>query len=140
MAVSDHKRWLRSVILFGTIYLVVGVTFGAFAGWSTSKQMGIMWRRAAWLVSAVAFVVHIGHEQFRVRNSPSSTALHASLAAALGAFGLAVAANVHALREVSGNQRLLALALVLWPIITVVPAFVVALALAVGMTKIRRKG
>ena len=96
-----------------------------------------MWRLAAWLTCAVAFAIHIGLEHFRLRNSPCRTALHASLSVALGAFGLAAAANIHALRTQTGNQRLLALALVLWPIITGVPAFVVALTLAAGLARMR---
>src|SRR6266516_3727287 len=113
---SSNQCWLRVVILFGIVYAVVGLAFAALANLSTSNETHVMWRRAAWLVSAAAFAVHIANEHFRQRNSPPSTAWHASLAAALGAFGLAVAANVHALRAASGHQHLLALALALWPI------------------------
>jgi len=130
---SSNQRWLRAVILFGIVYFVVGITFAALA----TNDTGVMWRRAAWLVSAAAFAIHIVNEHFRQRNSPSSIALHASLAAAFGAFGLAVAANVHALRAGSGNQFLLALSLVLWPILTAAPAFVVALVLAAGLARMR---
>ena len=127
MNASNNKRWLWAVILFGVVYLVVGVTFA---------ELG--WRLPAWLVSAVAFAVHIAYEHFRLRNSPRWTALHASAAAALGAFGLAVAANVHELSANPGNHRsLLLLALVLWPILTAVPAFVVALAAAAGLARWR---
>jgi hypothetical protein len=51
------------------------------------------------------------------------------LAVALGAFGLAVAATVHA-QAVSSIRPAYALALVLWPVLTAVPAFIVALAVA----------
>ena len=130
---SSNQRWLRAVILFGIVYFVVGIAFAALG----TKGTQVMWRRAAWLVSAAAFGVHIAIEHFRQRNSPRTTALHASLAAALGALGLAVAANVHALRAASGNQYLLALSLLLWPILTAAPAFVVALALAAGLARMR---
>ena len=132
---SSNQRWLRAVILFGIVYSVVGIAFAALA----TNETGVIWRRAAWLVSAAAFAVHIAIEHFRQRNSPPSIALHASLAAALGAFGLAVAANLHALRAGSGNQFLLALSLALWPILTAAPAFLVALALAAGLAKMRTK-
>jgi hypothetical protein len=59
------------------------------------------------------------------------------MAVALGAFGLAVAANIHSLQAGTGNRQLLALALVIWPIMTFVPAFVVALAVAFGLARIR---
>lgn len=134
---SSNKRWLKAVILFGIVYLVVGITFGGLANLSTSNETRVIWRQAAWLVSTAAFALHIGYEHFRQRNSPRSTALHASLAAALGAFALAVAANVHALWVGSGNQSLLAIALVAWPALTAVPAFVVALAVAAGLARWR---
>jgi len=140
MDASGHKRWLRVVILLGAVYLVAGITFGALAGWAASNQMRITWRLAAWLTSAVALAAHIWHERFRLGNSPLTTALHASLAAALGAFGLAVAANLHAHWAASGNQRLLALALVAFPTVTAVPAFVVALVVAAFLARTRRRG
>src|SRR5689334_9242048 len=118
---SSYFRGLWTVILFGLVYLLVGV---AFPNPSVSNKTQFTWRLAAWLTCAVAFAIHIWLEHFRLRNSPRRTALHASLAVALGAFGLAAAANIHALGTGTGNQRLLHLALVLWPIVTGVPAFV----------------
>src|SRR3989442_4513145 len=118
MNAPGHKRWLRAVILLGVTYFVAGITFGALAGWSASNRMSTTWRLAAWLTSAAAFAAHIWYELFRLRNSPLSTALHASLAVALGAFALAVAANLHAQSAASGNQRLLAIALAVWPALT----------------------
>jgi hypothetical protein len=125
------------VILFGMVYLVVSV---AFPNPPASNKMQFMWRLAAWLTCAIAFVIHIGLEYFRLRNSPRRTALHVSLSVALGAFSLTVAANIHALRTGTGNQRLLALALVIWPIITAVPAFVAALTVAAGLARMRPHG
>jgi hypothetical protein len=60
------------------------------------------------------------------------------MSVALGAFGIAAAANIHALTAGTGNQRLLALALVIWPIIIGVPAFVVALVAAAGLARMRK--
>jgi hypothetical protein len=134
MNASGKYQWLRIVILFSMVYLVVGV---AFPNPSASNEMQFMWRLAAWLTCAVAFATHIGLEHFRRRNSPRRTALHASVSVAVGAFALAAAANIHALTAGTGNQRLLALALVIWPIITGAPAFVVALAAAAGLARVR---
>jgi len=134
MNASGKYRWLRIVILFSMVYLVVGV---AFPNPSASNEMQFMWRLAAWLTCAGAFAIHIGLEHFRLRNSPRRTALHASVSVALGAFALAAAANIHALTAGTGNQRLLALALVIWPIMTGAPAFVVALAAAAGLARVR---
>jgi len=119
----SYFQGLGTVILFAVVYLLVGV---GFPNPSVANKTQFMWRLAAWLVCAVAFATHIWLEHFRLRNSARQTALHASFAVALGAFGLAAAANLHALRTGTGNQRLLHLALVLWPIITGVRALVVA--------------
>jgi hypothetical protein len=136
---SSQQRWHRAVILLGVVYLVVGMTFATLANWVSSNQMRVTWRLLAWLISGAAFAAHIGYEHFRLRNSPVRTAVHASLAVALGAFALAAAANIHAQRLGSSHQRLLALALVTWPVVTAVPAFVVALSSAASLA-LRRRG
>jgi hypothetical protein len=138
MDVSSQQPWRRAVILLGVVYLVVGLTFGALAGVS-SNQMRVAWRLSAWLISGAAFAAHIGHEHFRLRNSPATLAVHVALAVGLGAFGLAVAANIHAQRSGSTHQGALALALVAWPLLTAVPAFVVALG-AAALLSLRRRG
>ena len=135
---SRQPRWYRWVILVGVVYLVAGLTFGALAG-ASSNRMRVAWRLSAWLISGAAFLAHIWHEHFRLRHSPATTAMHASLAVGLGAFGLAVAANIHAQRSGSSHQGALALALVAWPVLTAVPAFVVALGAAALLT-LRRRG
>jgi len=123
MGQPSRPPWVYVVVLLGAVYAFVGITFAIPA------DPAKVWRLAAWVVSAFAYAAHIGYERFRLRNSPRSAALHVALAVALGAFGLAVGANVHSLRLGSTNEhrRLLLLALVLWPIMTALPAFLVAL-------------
>jgi uncharacterized protein (DUF486 family) len=119
-----NQRWLRMAMFFAIVYPVVGITF-AFAA---SKGMVVFWRLAAWLVCAAAFAVHLWYEHVRLRSPPSRAALHVSLAVALGAFLLAVWINVHGYWSAGGHQSPFApLALVLFPVVTGVPAFVVAL-------------
>lgn len=55
------------------------------------------------------------------------------LAVAFGAFGLALLANIHDLGSASGYRLRMLIALVTWPLITAVPAFIVALFLAAGL-------
>jgi vacuolar-type H+-ATPase subunit I/STV1 len=138
MDTSDRKRWLRAVGLLGVVYFVIGIAFGAFASWSASNSMRVTWNRLAFLASAVAFAVHIGYEHFRFGNSPRITASHASIAVALGAFALALVANIHDLWSASGYRPRMLIALVAWPLLTAVPAFIVALVLAAGLTLRRR--
>jgi len=120
------------------VYFVVGIAFAAFAGWSTSNQMRVTWRVLAFVISAVAFATHTGYEYFQLGNSPRATALHAAGAVAVGAFALAVAANIHGQLVGSSHWRLLVFALVAWPVLTAVPAFVVALVAAAGVGFWRR--
>jgi hypothetical protein len=129
----------RAVVLLGGVYLIAGIVSGALAGQAASHQAVIAWRWAAWLVSAIAFGAHIVYEQVRLRTSPKITALHVSSAAALGAFGLAIAANVHA-QTVSPQRHslILVLSLAIWPVMTALPAFVVALVSAILFARVRR--
>lgn len=129
---------LRVVLLLSAVYATAGIVFGRLAGQAATPQERVGWRWAAWIVSAVAFGAHIVYEQIRVRSSPRITALRVASAAGLGAFGLAVAANVHA-QTVSQREHSLALALSLaiWPVITALPAFVVALVAAMLLARAR---
>jgi hypothetical protein len=124
-------------MLFGVVYLAVGV---AFPNPSAADKNQFLWRLAAWVICAVAFAIHIGLEHFRFQNPARRTAFHVSVAVALGGFGLAAAANIHALAAGTGNRVLLALALVLWPLITGVPAFLVAFAIAAVLGWLKNDG
>ena len=138
MDASDRKRWLRAVVLFGAVYLVIAIAFGQFASWAASDSMRETWNRMAFLASGVAFAVHIGYEHFRLGHSPLITASHVSMAVALGAFALALKANIHDLGSAAGHRPRMLIALVAWPLLTGVPAFVVALVSAGGLALIRR--
>lgn len=127
------------MLLTGACYVVAGLVFGALAGRTDTHQMRLIWRWAAWLISVLAFAAHIAYEQHRRRSTPATTALHASLATAVGAFGLAVAANVHAL-AVSSHRPSHTVALLLWPLLTAIPAWVVALVGAAGLSMLRHGG
>ncbi len=79
------------------------------------------------------FAAHVALERFRLRNSPRSTAWHASGAVAVGAFALAVVANIHDLGSATGYRPRMLIALVAWPLLAAVPAFVVALGAAAAL-------
>ncbi len=49
MDASGHQQWLRAAILFGILYLAVGITFAALANTAASNEMRVTWRLAAWL-------------------------------------------------------------------------------------------
>jgi len=136
---SAARRSLRMVLLLAAAYLLIGIAFAAFSDWATTNAMRLMWRRLAWLVSGVGFAAHIAYGHFLLRNSPRTTAMHASIAAGLGAGALAVAANLHEWRAASNYRPSIAIALVAWPLLTVVPAFVVAMVAAAVLNRWGRR-
>ena len=109
----------------GAVYALAGLGFGALPARA--------WRLAAWLVSAVVFTAHIWYEHRRQQTSVPFTAWRAALAAACGAFGLALGAVIHA---VSASQHFPAIMLLIWPLMTAVPAFVVALVVTAGLARL----
>jgi hypothetical protein len=135
----DERRWplwVRAVVLAGVMYAIIGVAFA----WPATHAR--VWRLAAWLFSAAAFAAHIGYERSVLRNPPRRAALHVALAVALGAFGLAVGANVHSLSLVSTTEhrRLLLVALVVWPVMTCLPAFLVAMVASIVLRRVTDGG
>ena len=129
---EPHRQsWVPAAVLLGIGYALVGIVFAVPA---THVQA---WRLAAWVVSAIGFAAHIAYERFGLRNSPRSAALHVAFAVALGAFGLAVGAVIHSLSAGSTNQhrQLLLLSLGIWPVMTALPAFLVALGTSVILAR-----
>ena len=127
MDASLRTRSLRMVLLLAAAYLFTGIVFAAFSDGARTNAMHLLWRRLAWLVSGVGFAVHILYGHFCLRNPPRATAMHASIAAALGAGGLALAANVHEWTTATTYRASIALSLVAWPLLTIIPAFIAAL-------------
>ena len=128
------------VVLLGCVYFAAGIVFATLAGRAVSLDGRIAWRWTAWIVSVLAFGAHIVFEQLRPGSAPRLTALRVSLAAGLGAFGLAAAANVHAQLATDREHSVILLAsLVIWPVIIGLPAFVVALVSASVLARLGRK-
>ena len=133
-----RRRWLGAVLAVGALYFVVGIVFATLSSASASDQARSTWRLVAWFISAAAFAAHIAYEHFRLSSSRRVTAFHASLSVALGALGLAVAANLHARAAVAGHQRSLTLALLAWPAVTGLLAFLFALLAAAALALRKR--
>ena len=132
MDVSGRRLWVRALLLAGVAYAAIGIVFAALAVDANHVRV---WRLAAWVASAVVAAAHIWYEQYRLGSSPRPTALHAAGAVGVGAFGLAVAANVHWLLAGTHGQRPPLLALPVWPVITALPAFLAALAVAAVLAR-----
>jgi hypothetical protein len=130
---SSSQRWFSKAVLVGVLYLAVGIASAALAGTAASNQMRSFWRVSAFVISAVVFAAHIAYEHFRLRNTAQPTAWHASVAVAFGALALALATNIHDLGSASGYRPRMLLALVAWPLLTAVPAFMVARTVAASL-------
>ena len=105
-------------LLAGAAYFLIGWSFAQPA---THAQA---WRYAFWIVSATVYAAQIGYEHFALRTAPLKLAWRAGLASAIGGFGLAVAGLIHDLVTRPAIRPLFFVALVAWPILTGVPAFV----------------
>jgi hypothetical protein len=116
-----RQQWIRAALLVGVVYFLIGKVFALPANHVQA------WRLAAWLVSGVAYATHFGYEHFRLRNSPRLAAYHVAVAVAIGAFGLAVAGMIHSLSTASVIRPVWLLAIVVWPAVTAIPAFLGAL-------------
>ena len=133
MDASGRQTWVRAALLVGVVYFLIGRVFAL-----PSDHVG-GWRLAAWVVSGAVFAAHIAYEHFRLRNTARPTAWHASVGVAFGAFALALAANIHDLGSASGYRPRMLIALVAWPLLTAVPAFIVALAVAAVLARLPTK-
>ncbi len=133
---TGRLRWFWAVLFLGALYFVAGIVFAALAKSAVSNEMVVAWRLAAWVISAVGFATHIRYEHLRLHSPPRTTALHLALAVGLGAFALAVSASLHARAT---QHRFPVIALVVWPIFTALPAFVVAFVSAVLLGRFARQ-
>lgn len=124
---TPHFRgWIPRALAASFTYVAVGILFGTAAGNAAQTPARTAWRVAAFLVSAVVFLLHLFVERKRWRVLGSS--LHVAVAVAIGAFGLALSANIHGLSVARPNTSLLRMSLVIWPLMTGLPAFLVAVA------------
>jgi hypothetical protein len=121
---TGRQTWIRAALLVGIVYFLIGKLFAL-----PSDHLP-EWRLAAWVVSGAVFAAHICLEHFRLRNTARTTSWHACVAVGFGGFALALAANIHDLGSASGYRPRMLIALIAWPLLTAVPAFLLALALA----------
>ena len=133
MDTFGRQTWVRAALLVGVVYFLIGRVF------ALPSDHVREWRLAAWVVSGAVYAAHIAYEHFRLRNTARPTAGHASVGVAFGAFALALAANIHDLGSASGYRPRMLIALIAWPLLTAVPAFLVALAVAAVLARLQTK-
>lgn len=131
------QRWVPAAILVGLLYAVVGIVSSLLAGAAPSHRGVLRWRWAAFAISGAVFVAHIWIEHVRRRPPAAVTAWRVAIGVACGGLGLALWANLHELGSAAGFRPRMVVALVAWPLLTAVPAFLVALAAAAGLARLR---
>ena len=91
------------------------------------------------MVCGIAYAAHIGYEHFRLRHSPRVAAVHVAVGVAIGAFALAIAGMIHSMSATTTVWPKWRLALVVWPAVTAVPAFLGALVTAAVLRRLSRR-
>lgn len=139
MDLTPRNQWIRPVLLVAVIYAVVGIVTADLAGSTSSHQTVTMWRLAAWLLSLIAFMGHIAYERVRRPREVRNTAARVAAAVALGAFALAAVGPVRSHWGTPDFWRVSVLSLPLWPVLTGVPAFLVAFAAGSILRRLRMR-
>ena len=112
------------ILLAGLAYVAIGRFF------PNPAVDNRWWRLGAWVLSAIVLVGHLLYEQRR-DGIASHVARKVALGAAIGGFGLALGAMLHA----GGVTRQWTIALIAWPLLLAIPSFAVAY---VGATLLQR--
>jgi hypothetical protein len=119
-------------LLAGVAYFLVGWAF------TLPADNVQFWRLSAWVVSGCVYVAHIAYEHYRLGSSPRAGASHIAVAVAIGAILLAVAGMLHSLLTTSTIGLTWLLALIVWPAVTSIPAFLGAFVAGVVLARLRR--
>ena len=132
------RLWLVDIV--GAAYVVIGIVTAALAGRAASPRAVTAWRLAAWLLSLAAFLAHLVYDRMKPDSSSASSARHVAAAVALGAFLLAAVGPVRSHWGAPNFWRVAALSIVVWPVLTGIPAFVAALVAGSIIGRARVKG
>jgi hypothetical protein len=135
---NARRTWVGVALGAAALYPLIGVLFALPTSQPAAPTVVLAWRLAAWLASAGVFMLHLWFELRRRGTSTLPAAIHVAFAVAVGAFLLAVWILVRAHWIHSATQsRLAPLALVLFPLVTGLPAFLGALAAGAVYTRLR---
>jgi len=105
-------------LVVGIAYVIIG---RLFAVPTTHVQA---WRLAAWIVSAMVLAAHVIYAHRRMRLLAARAAFQVAAGVATGGFGLALYAMVLDVMRGTPRTGSWLLALVLWPVLLGIPAFI----------------
>ena len=123
---ATRASGLRLALFATAAYVAIGVITPFLAGDGTSPARLTTWRLVAWILSLAVFAAHVTAARLREQRSPAASAVQVALAVALAATVLAAAGPVRTYWGKPNSARMILLSLVLWPVMTGLPAFVAA--------------
>jgi hypothetical protein len=135
MDAANRRQWLWILLGIGLGYFAIALVTASLAQPPSGHTRA--WRLAAWVTSFVIFALHTRVERIRLRSPAVKAAWHAAFAAGLGAFLVAVVAVLRG-GATPEHQGARALALVVFPLATMLPAFLAAFGLATTLWSDRR--
>lgn len=134
-----NNKHIKHIISFGLIYLVIGILSALITNPMESTGMQTALRLVALALAITAFIYHVRLELFQSSNSVLKAALNASMAASVGTFLLAVLANIYSFSTSAENKNQLPFALIVWPAVTGLLAFLGGFVVAKIFSIIRSK-
>lgn len=126
MKKQASSRSTPLLIAVGIAYAAVGFVTGELAHSAESPQWRNLWRLSAWPLSLVVFAVHFLYERARAADPVVHRAVRVGVAAGLGGLFLALVGPVRSHWGAPDFGRAAVLSLVLWPLLTGIPAFLLA--------------
>ena len=133
---TTGRRWLPATLLAALAYIVAGTLVFALVR-HAPEHVGLI-RKGLLLLCFIPFALHLAWEHNTLGNPSVPAAAHAALAAAIGAFFFALSAVINVHLTGSGYLHALLFSLVIWPLATFVPAFLLALAIYAAVRMARR--
>ena len=130
---------MRNAIVAAVAYALVGITTAALAGAAGSPAGTKGWRLAGWVLSLAVFLAHVVASRRRSTSSPLRAAARVALAVAIAALVLAIVGPVRGHWGEPSTGRVVLLSVVVWPLMTGLPGFVVAYAAGRLFDRIARR-
>lgn len=103
-------------------YILIGLAGGLAASAASPRQV-MAWRLAAWVLSLLTFLGHVAFLRLRRSGRLARAATQVAMSVAIAACVLALAGPVRSHWGQSGIGRVAALSVILWPVLTGIPAF-----------------
>jgi len=119
----ENSKQIKRIISYGLIYLVIGIMSALITNPMESGGMQTALRLLALVLAISVFIYHISLQLIQSNNSVLKATSNAAIATAFGTFLLAVLANIYNLLTEAENKNQLPLALIVWPAVTGLLAF-----------------